>query len=129
MVLPLLTALYISHILPLATLGYALIPLRTKGTRQVWKQFQTQRPTPAQLQRWFKNSTYSAYGVLCGQISNLMVLDFDQILSYEAFIARFPHLADTFYYHAPLQDLPFVVGDMKRQIPLGEAKSRETAYC
>jgi hypothetical protein len=83
-----------------------MIPLRTKAARQGWKQFQTCRPTPAQLQRWFKNSTYGAYGILCGQISNLMVLDFDELESYERFITRFPHLAETYRVLSGNRGLP-----------------------
>ncbi|GAA0969923.1 hypothetical protein GCM10009555_017940 [Acrocarpospora macrocephala] len=64
--------------------GLCLIPAATNGTKQPWpdgaswKRYETARPTPDQLDRWFANGRYDGLGVVCGRISgNLEMLEFE----------------------------------------------------
>ncbi|MCX9079923.1 MAG: bifunctional DNA primase/polymerase, partial [Candidatus Methanoperedens sp.] len=62
-----------------------------------WKPYQTKMPTSAEIQRWFEDDSPSpsAYGIICGQVSSLTVLDFDDTNLFLSFAARFPHLLQT----------------------------------
>lgn len=61
----------------LSSLGFSVIPI-AKGNKfpvGKWKQFQTELPSEAQLNRWARNDTN--IGIVTGPISNLLVLDLD----------------------------------------------------
>ncbi|MCI0713226.1 MAG: bifunctional DNA primase/polymerase [Chloroflexi bacterium] len=89
------------HALDAHERGWSVIPLRGgkhrvsgKQPRGAWHQCQKQQATEQQLRRWFANGC-SAYGVICGAVSNLIVIDFDDVAVQAEFIKRFPHLMNT----------------------------------
>ncbi|KAB2867335.1 MAG: bifunctional DNA primase/polymerase [Anaerolineae bacterium] len=84
--------------------GFSVIPLvggldLVSGKKPAihWKPYQTKMPTSAEIQRWFEDDSPSpsAYGIICGQVSSLTVLDFDDTNLFLSFAARFPHLLQT----------------------------------
>ena len=60
--------------------GRAVIPL-VPGTKRTWlktwAEFQTRRPTEAEVRRWWGRSPSSGVAVVCGAISGLVVVDID----------------------------------------------------
>jgi hypothetical protein len=101
-------------------LGWSVIPLRggedaATGKKPAipWQSYQYRLPSPEELSRWFGDGHYSAYGVVCGEVSGLVVLDCDDAETEKAFRTAFPHLTETytvrsgirgtthFYYHTP----------------------------
>ena len=82
--------------------GCSVIPLKGgrnqvtgKQPRIPWQAYQTQQASSDQIDQWFKGGT-SAYGIICGQISRLIVIDFDEPDAQTKFIQKFPHLIDTY---------------------------------
>jgi hypothetical protein len=76
--------------------GRSLIPLRggpdgATGKRPAlasWTAYQSQPPCEADLRHWFGQQAHSAYGIVCGQVSGLIVLDLDDPTIAAAFQAR-----------------------------------------
>ena len=82
-------------------LGYSVIPLygdvdptRPKVAAVPWKDYQHTRPTDIQLYDWFIEHHFAALGIITGQISRLVVLDFDVPHLFEAFSRHCPDLAE-----------------------------------
>lgn len=84
--------------------GFSIIPLvggldLVSGKKPAiqWKNYQAAHPTSAEIRQWFEldSPSPSAYGIICGQISGLTVLDFDDTGLFLSFAARFPHLLQT----------------------------------
>jgi putative DNA primase/helicase len=61
----------------LADLGFSIFPVEYGGKRPLgkWKQFQTERPTPAMVNSWSAHQTN--IGIATGAVSGLLVLDLD----------------------------------------------------
>jgi hypothetical protein len=82
--------------------GCSVIPLKGgrnrvtgKQPRIAWQSYQKQHASAVQIEEWFRGGT-SAYGIVCGQISRLIVIDFDEPDAQAKFIRKFPHLMDTY---------------------------------
>lgn len=85
-----------------AALGYAVIPIygnmvptRAKVAATDWAHFQHQHPSDMDLKRWFHMYTMGGLALITGHISQLLVLDFDQLDLHQRFVAAFPHLCET----------------------------------
>ena len=92
----------LSYALDARECGCSVIPLKGgrnsvigKQPRIAWQTYQTQQASSDQIEQWFKGGT-SAYGIVCGQISQLIVIDFDEPDAQATFIQKFPHLMDTY---------------------------------
>ena len=92
----------LSYALDAHQCGCSVIPLKGgrnqvtgKHPRIAWQIYQTQQPSSDQIDQWFKGGT-SSYGIVCGQISRLIVIDFDEPDAQSKFIQKFPHLMDTY---------------------------------
>ena len=57
--------------------GIVALPARGKRPTVDWRQFQHVRPTPEQTRAWFANGHSPNVWILCGRISELVVLDCD----------------------------------------------------
>jgi hypothetical protein len=79
----------------LAGKGVTVIPLR--GKIPAIKEWQAQRGTTVeQLDEWQRVGLLQNIGIVCGEASGgLVVLDFDGINGYKAFVGKFGELADT----------------------------------
>lgn len=86
----------------LRDLGLALIPLSTDGGKQPhfqyvpsWKYYQTRHPLPEELELWFGvDRPRVNLGVVCGKLSNLIVLDLDDDDTYEQVLEYVPWVPD-----------------------------------
>src|SRR5262245_3079333 len=65
--------------------GLSVIPIKADGSKEPkleeWKEYQTRKPTDAELRDWYVNALgFAGIAVLCGSISgNLEDLDLDAI--------------------------------------------------
>ena len=92
----------LSYALDAHQCGCSIIPLRGgrnsitgKQPRTAWQTYQTQQASAEQIDEWFRRGT-SAYGIVCGQISRLIVIDFDEPDAQAKFIQQFPQLMNTY---------------------------------
>ena len=80
----------------LARLGYSVIPVHgdarpgnPKQAAILWKPFQRRIARESEIERHF-NDKVSAIGIVCGRVSSLMVLDFDDLRRYRSFLPALP---------------------------------------
>jgi hypothetical protein len=101
-------------------MGLSVIPIwgdrspdRFKAAAVRWSAFQKRRPTSKELHHWFVEKQYAGLAIVCGRVSQLAVLDFDDEHLATLFTQLHPDLAKTrrvrsggrglphFYYHVP----------------------------
>lgn len=63
--------------LELTRLGVSVIPLDGKVPVVTWKEFADRVPHPAELKNWFTTESIRNVGIVCGRVSNLVVIDTD----------------------------------------------------
>lgn len=76
-----------------------------------WKTHQRWFATDYHLSKWYREGCYQGIGVICGRLSNLLVIDFDNLTFFRDFCEQFSHLTITYivktpngwhvYYHIP----------------------------
>lgn len=83
-------------------LGWSVIPLlgdhdpaRPKVPAIPWAGFQRSQPRLDKITEWFDTLDVGGIGIVTGQVSHLIVLDFDSDNVMEKFKAQFPDLLDT----------------------------------
>jgi energy-coupling factor transporter ATP-binding protein EcfA2 len=62
------------------TLGFSVIPLRFNSKQPAldgWSEFQLRQPTTDEVQKWWSNGHQHGIAIVCGKVSNLVVLDID----------------------------------------------------
>ena len=79
-------------------LGFSVLPLQGKRPSCVdWKQYQQRAASVQVINSWHAADKLNNVGIVCGAVSgNLAVLDLDGAAGYPAFVANFPHLAETY---------------------------------
>ena len=60
-----------------------------------WKPYQKRLAAANEVERWF-GGKFAALGIVCGRISRLMVIDFDDYAGYQRFCRRFPEYANSY---------------------------------
>lgn len=82
--------------------GFSVIPVhgdnypnQPKKPATQWGKYQKQLAKSYEISSWFTQNI-TAIGIVCGQISNLMVIDFDDHFTYMQFRKDHPSLASTF---------------------------------
>lgn len=113
--------------------GFSVIPVCGNASLEnpkkpfiSWGSFQTRLPHQHEIDGWFRRD-FSAIGIVCGRISKLMVLDFDEEVAYQQFCNSSPTLSETFtvktrrgyhlYYtvHHRVASQKFAGGDVKAE--------------
>lgn len=86
----------------LAQAGYSVIPVQgnnapaePKKPAVSWRAFQTRLPTAPELERYFAGKA-TALGIVCGRVSQLIVIDFDDLLRYQRFCRHLPQFSETY---------------------------------
>lgn len=102
-------------LLPSPLAHSSVIPLKggensTSGKRPAlrWKPYTRRQPTPDELHEWFVKTAHAAYGVVCGAVSGLVVLDVDSPATLTTLTVACPHLLDTFTVQSGNRALPHV---------------------
>jgi len=69
----------LSAALELANRGFSIIPLEPRNKKPLvgWRDYQIERPNEKQIQQWWNSWPDANIGVVCGKVSNLIVLDVD----------------------------------------------------
>lgn len=82
--------------------GYSVIPVQgnnspgePKKPAVSWRTYQTRLPAESEIERLFDKKV-TALGIVCGRISNLLVIDFDDLLRYQRFCRHLPQYSDTY---------------------------------
>jgi hypothetical protein len=60
--------------------GWSVIPINPVSKQPIighWKEYQTRFPTLKELQKWWRGSPDAGVGIITGQLSRLVVVDFD----------------------------------------------------
>lgn len=82
--------------------GLRPIPIRADKTPAVpWGAFRVHPPARRDLRAWFVEQQHPAIGLLTGQLTGLIVLDFDRPALYDTFRQQHPELARTFTVATP----------------------------
>ncbi|MBN1121546.1 MAG: bifunctional DNA primase/polymerase [Anaerolineae bacterium] len=78
-------------------LDLSVLPLKGKRPAlDTWAEYQTRRASELEIRRWAKDGLLQNVGIVCGEVSNnLVVIDFDGLGGYGAFAALFPELAQS----------------------------------
>ncbi len=94
-------------------LGYSVLPVygnldiqRAKVCPIPWTYFQHRRATHTDLRNWFIHMGYGGVAIVCGRISGLIVLDFDDPALAQEFARRFPDLTETWTVQSGGRKLP-----------------------
>lgn len=94
--------------------GLSVIPCGGKQANIQWSRWQTERATFGRVHYWHTWGVLSNIGIVCGRVSNLVVIDLDGLEAVADFEATFPHLLDTltvstgsrkgkhYWYYAPI---------------------------
>ena len=62
------------------TVGFSVVPLAPNSKRPAldsWDEFQSRRPTPDEVQKWWGDRQQHGVAIVCGQVSGIVVLDID----------------------------------------------------
>lgn len=111
--------------------GWSVIPLRgdsdpnqPKVAAVEWSAFQNRLPTDAELRNWFLEKQYTGLGIVCGPVSSLAVLDFDDANCARAFARLCPDLTNTFTVLSANRRLPHYYFHVPEDVPV---RTRRTA--
>jgi hypothetical protein len=82
--------------------GFSIIPVygdshpnQPKKPATLWGKYQKRLANPHEITTWFTQDI-TAIGIICGKISNLLVIDFDDHFTYMQFRKDHPTFAETF---------------------------------
>ena len=69
------------------SLGLCVIPAiyGDKRPEIAWEPYQRRKPTEEEVKKWFYDGKPHNLAIVCGRVSNLVVLDFDDVKVYEKF--------------------------------------------
>jgi len=86
----------------LARSGYSPIPVHgdnsptePKKPAVNWRVYQNRIASAAEIKRGFKDKV-TALGIVCGRVSKLIVIDFDDVLRYQRFCRHLPQYSETY---------------------------------
>lgn len=108
-------ALYQTALTAVNNRGWSVIPIlgdlahnAGQGKRAAvnWTEFQQRLATPDELRYWFIDRGYPGLAVVCGDISQLAVIDCDSPELAEAFAAELPDFLDTYTVLSAQKGLP-----------------------
>ncbi len=93
--------------------GFSVIPVQGeansanfKASAVSWARFQRDPPTLQQITNWFLVQQFGGLAIVCGRVSALAVLDFDDAELAMAFQTAFPNLAQTRVVRSGRRGLP-----------------------
>ena len=111
-------------------LGWSVIPLwgdaapaRAKAPAVAWAQYQQAAPTADTVREWFLNDGFQAVGIVCGAVSGLAVLDFDDPALAESFARLHPDLANTLTVRSGGRGLPHYYFDISPGLTVRTARA------
>lgn len=84
-------------------MGLSIIPIRggkNVSTAKIaairWTEYRERFATTQEIDHWFNVQKFGGIAVVCGRLSQLVVLDFDDAHAHQRFARHFPHLTETY---------------------------------
>lgn len=77
-------------------MGLSILPVQGKTPAVQWTMLQRQRPTADDIRRWHTSGKLQGVGIICGKVSELVVVDLDGEAAIEAFRLKFPGMMETY---------------------------------
>ncbi|MGQ9887292.1 MAG: bifunctional DNA primase/polymerase [Aggregatilineales bacterium] len=115
--------IYYQAALAYLDLGWSVIPLwgdavpsRAKTPAVAWFQYQRAAADADTVHKWFLEDGFQAIGVVCGAVSGLVVLDFDDPALAETFARLYPDLANTLTVRSGGRGLPHYYFDLPQDV-------------
>jgi hypothetical protein len=71
-----------------------------------WNKYRERFATPQEIEHWFLQQKFAGIAVVCGRLSQLIVLDFDDRHAHEQFAAQFPTLTETYTIQSAARRTP-----------------------
>src|SRR5690349_9045525 len=112
-------------------LGYSVIPLtgdadlgRAKVPAIPWAGFQHCRASLNDYVQWFDQSGFGGLGIVTGRISQLVVLDFDSEIVFNAFKAHHPELLETHTVRSAGRQLPHLYFNLPNYLHIESMKGQ-----
>lgn len=106
-------ALYQAAHIAVTVRGWSVVPVRgdlspdaAKAPAVTWEPYQQTLPTAADLREWFTDAGYPGLAVVCGDVSNLYVIECDDLGEYEALIDALPFVQNTYTILSANRGLP-----------------------
>jgi hypothetical protein len=100
-------------------MGWSVIPLwgdarpeRAKTPAVAWAAYQQAPPDTATVRRWFLTEQFGGIGIVCGPVSGLAVLDFDDVALAQTFARLYPDLTNTLTVRSGGRGLPHYYYDV-----------------
>jgi hypothetical protein len=87
-----------------------------------WQAYQKRLPNFDEVQQWFEQTSCSAYGVVCGKVSNLIVIDLDTTEAAAQFSHAFPELLRTFTVQSGFRQMPHLYFHVSFPVPTCKLK-------
>lgn len=79
-----------------AAMKISVIPLNGKQAGLKWQKYQHVRAEAREILFWKNQKLFGGVGIVCGHVSNLIVIDLDGLPAVNLFTAAFPALMNTF---------------------------------
>jgi hypothetical protein len=93
--------------------GLSVIPVRGGSNTETakiaavrWSEYTKRFATHQEVNNWFSIQGFRGIAIVCGRLSQLAVLDFDDQSTYNNFAQRFPHLTDTYTIQSAIRQTP-----------------------
>ena len=89
----------VDHAVMYADSGFSVIPLQPRQkipAINTWRGAQNEAPTPETIKRWWSQYPHCNIGLVCGAVSQCVVVDCDGLEAVKRYSERFPHLLDTY---------------------------------
>jgi len=90
--------------------NYSIIPMKAEPAKEpavYWKYYQEKRATIREIERWHKQFGETNYAIVCGLISDLGVIDVDDLKMIPKLLEKIPNLFDTCVIKTPRPGLQF----------------------
>ncbi|MFN8374698.1 MAG: bifunctional DNA primase/polymerase [Anaerolineae bacterium] len=71
-----------------------------------WSEYRSRFATAQEIHTWFAAQGFRGLAVVCGKLSQLTVVDFDEQEAYTAFAAQFPKLTQTLTIRSAIKQTP-----------------------
>lgn len=90
--------------------NFSIIPMKAEPAKEpavYWKYYQEKRATTREIERWHKQFGDTNYAIICGLISDLGVIDVDDLKQIPKLLEKIPNLFDTCVIKTPRPGLQF----------------------
>lgn len=79
------------------SMGLNIIPCKGKKPAVKWTDYTQRQSTQQEIDSWFKSGRYTDISIVCGDISNLTILDLDGLEAIKYFYNRFKDIYQSTY--------------------------------